>query len=108
MLVTPLVIAMVLAVIEIGLLAYSRSVLNAAAESAVRTAAAFNGDTTIGEARFRALVSNELRSGAITDIRWYSTLDTLTMRVHSTLPLVGPLVPVTLTTDASAYHEVWP
>ena len=91
MLVTPLVIAMVLAVIEIGLVAYSRSVLNAAAESAVRTAAAFNGDTTIGEARFRALVSNELRSGAITDIRWYSTLDTLTMRVHSTLPLVGPL-----------------
>lgn len=108
MLVTPLVMALVLAIVELGLVAYSRSMLNAAAESAVRAAAAFNGDTVVGEARFRALVSSELRSGAITDIHWYSTLDTLTLRVHSTLPLIGPLVPITLTTDASAYHEVWP
>lgn len=100
--------ALVLAIIELGLVAYSRSVLGAAAESAVRTAAAFNGDTTVGEARFRMLVAQELSSGAITDIRWYSTLDTLTMRVHSRLPLIGPLVPITMTTDASAYHEVWP
>ena len=103
-----MVMALMLAIIELGLVAHSRSVLGAAAESAVRTAAAFNGDTAAGEARFRILVANELAPGAISDIRWYSTLDTLTMRVHSRLPLVGPLVPVTLTTDASAYHEAWP
>lgn len=108
MLVTPLVMLLVLAIVELGLTAYSRSVLSAAAEDAVRTAAAFGGDTTAGEARFRSLVASELPVSSITDLQWYSTLDTLTLRIHSRLPIVGPLVPVTLTTDASAFHEVWP
>lgn len=108
MLVTPLVMVLVLAIMQLGLTAYSRSVLAAAAEDAVRTAAAFGGDTAAGEARFRSLVASELGPGSITGLQWYSTLDTLTLRVHSRLPIVGALVPLTLTTDASAYHEEWP
>lgn len=108
MLVTPLVMALVLALLQLGITAYSRSVLSSAAEDAVRTAAAFGGDTVAGELRFRSLISSELQAGAITDLAWYSTLDTLTLRVHSRLPLIGPLIPITLTTDASAYHEEWP
>lgn len=108
MLVTPLVMMLVFALLQLGITAYSRSVLTSAAEDAVRTAAAFGGDTAAGEMRFRSLISSELQASAISDLNWYSTLDTLTLRVHSRLPLIGPLLPITLTTDASAYHEEWP
>ena len=79
-----------------------------AAEDAVRVAAAFDGDTAIGEARFRTLIGSELAPTSITSVQWYSTLDTLTLRVTSALPVIGPLLPITITTTASAYHERWP
>lgn len=107
-LVTPLVLALFLAIVELGLVAYSRTVLNAAAEDAVRVAAAFDGNTAVGEARFRALIGSELAPTSITGVQWYSTLDTLTLRVTSALPVIGPLLPITITTTASAYHERWP
>lgn len=106
-LVTPLVMFMVLGVLELALVGYSKSIITAAAEDAVRVAAAFDGDTATGEARFRMLIARELQPSTITDLQWFGTLDTLTLRVRSSLPLAGPLLPVTLTTTASAYHEVW-
>ena len=106
-LVTPLVLALFLAVVELGLVAYSRTVLNSAAEDAVRTAAAFDGNTTLGEVRFRTLIRGEVDPATITGLQWFSTLDTLTLRVTSSLPVVGPLVPMSITTTASAYHERW-
>lgn len=107
-LVTPLVLALFLAVVELGLVAYSRTVLNSAAEDAVRVAAAFDGNTQMGEARFRTLIGSELAPTSVVGLQWYSTLDTLTLRVTSALPIIGPLVPITITTTASAYHERWP
>lgn len=107
-LLTPLVMVVVLAVIELALIGYSRSVITAAAEDAVRTAAAYGGDTAVGEARLRVLLARELQPSVINDLRWASTLDTITLQVRSRLPLLGPLVPMTLTTTASAYHEAWP
>lgn len=107
-LITPLVLLMVLAVIELALIGYSRSVITAAAEDAVRVAAAYGGDTAVGEARLRTLLAGELQPSVITDLQWASTLDTLTLRVRTALPLVGPLMPLTLTSTASAYHEEWP
>ena len=104
---TPLVLALFLAVVELGLVAYSRTVLNSAAEDAVRTAAAFDGNTTLGEVRFRTLIRGEVDPATITGLQWFSTLDTLTLRVTSSLPVVGPLVPMSITTTASAYHERW-
>lgn len=106
-LVTPLVIGLFLAVIELGLLAYSRTVLASAAEDAVRTAAAFDGNTALGEARFRTLIARDITPTAIRGLQWSSTLDTLTLRVSSTLPVIGPLIPITLDTTASAYVERW-
>jgi ABC-type enterochelin transport system substrate-binding protein len=107
-LITPLVLLMVLAVIELALIGYSRSIITAAAEDAVRVAAAYGGDTAVGETRLRTLLARELQPSVITDLQWASTLDTLTLRVRSALPLVGPLMPLTLTSSASAYHEEWP
>ena len=108
MLVTPLVLALFLAEVELGLVASSRTVLNSAAEDAVRVAAAFDGNTQMGEARFRTLIGSELAPTSVVGLQWYSTLDTLTLRVTSALPIIGPLVPITITTTASAYHERWP
>lgn len=107
-LVSPLVLLLVLALIQLAFVMHSRSVIANAAEDAVRVAASFDGDTSAGEARFRSLVSRDLRSDAITSLTWWSTLDTLTLRVRAELPLVGPLAGFTMTTDASAYHEAWP
>ena len=106
-LVTPLVIGLFLAVIELGLLAYSRTVLASATEDAVRTAAAFDGNTALGEERFRTLIARDITPTAIRGLQWASTLDMLTLRVSSTLPVIGPLVPITLDTTASAYVERW-
>lgn len=105
---SPLVLLLVLALVQLSLVLHSRSVIACAAEDAVRVAASFNGDTTAGEARFRALVSRDLRADAISGLTWAATLDTLTLRVRSNLPLVGPLASVSMTTDASAYREAWP
>lgn len=107
-LVSPLVLLLVLALMQLALLLHTRSVLASAAEDAVRVAAAFNGDTSAGEARFRSLVARDLRTDAVTSLTWAATLDTLTLRVRSRLPLVGPLASVSMTTDASAYREAWP
>lgn len=97
---------MVFAVVQLALLLHTRSILACAAEEAVRVAAAYGGDTSRGEDRLRALVSRELPADAITSVAWVGTLDTLTLRVRSRLPL-GPLVGPVLTTTASAYHEEW-
>lgn len=105
---SPLVILLVLALIQLGLMLQARSVLATAAEDAVRVAASFGGDTNAGEARFRSLVARDLRQDAVTSLTWAATLDTLTLRVRSRLPLVGPLGGVTVVTDASAYREAWP
>jgi Flp pilus assembly protein TadG len=107
-LVTPLVLFLVGAVIELGMIAYTRTVLTSAAEDAVRTAAAFDGDTVAGSARFRELIAREVAPTAVRSIEWYGTLDTLTLRVTSEIPVIGPLVPMTMTTTASAYSERWP
>lgn len=107
-LVSPLVLLLVLALIQLALVLHTRSVLATAAEDAVRVAAANDGDTSAGDARFRALVSRDVRPDVVQSLTWAWTLDTLTLRVRSRLPLVGPLGSVSMTTDASAFHEVWP
>lgn len=99
---------LVLALMQLAVMLHARSVIASAAEDAVRVAASFNGDTGAGEARFRSLVSRDLRSDAITSMTWASTLDTLTLRVRTKLPLLGPLASLTMTTDASSYREAWP
>ena len=107
-LVAPLITFLVLGVLEVALTVHARAILETATEEAVRVAAAMGGDTTAGERRLRELVASELRDDAITDLHWAWTLDTLTLRVHTALPLVGPLAPAVMTTTASAYTEAWP
>ena len=103
----PRVVLVTLAVLQLALVLHTKSVMTAATEDAVRTAAAFGGDTAAGELRLRALLQRDLRGDLITGISWYGTLDTLTLRVRSTLPLVGTFGPTSLVTTASAYHEEW-
>lgn len=106
-LVSPLVMVLVLALMQLAFVLHTRSVIACAAEDAVRVAAAFDGDTSAGERRFRLLVGRDLKPELVQSLTWASTLDTLTLRVRSRLPLVGPLAQVSITTDASAYHEAW-
>ena len=106
-LVSPLVMVLVLALIQLAFVLHTRSVIACAAEDAVRVAAAFDGDTGAGERRFRLLIGRDLRPELVQSLTWAATLDTLTLRVRSRLPLVGPLAQVNITTDASAYHEAW-
>lgn len=108
MLVLPLVLLLVLALIQLAFVLHTRSIIECAAEDAVRVAASFDGDTSAGASRFRTLIARDLKPEAIERLTWATTLDTLTLRVRSRLPLVGPLGPVTMTTDASAYREAWP
>ena len=105
---TPLVVFLVLALLQLVFTMHMRSVIENAAEDAVRVAASYGGDSAAGERRFRDLIAREVRSDAIQSLTWASTLDTLTLRVRSRLPMLGPLGPFTMTTDASAYHEEWP
>lgn len=107
-LVTPLVGALVLAMLQLAFTLHTRSLITCAAEDAVRVAAAFGGDASAGERRFRALIQGDVPPDAITSMEWASTLDTLTLRIRARLPLVGPLGPAVMTTTASAYHEAWP
>lgn len=107
-LVAPLVTFLTLGLVEVALTVHARTILETATEDAVRVAAAMGGDTAAGERRLRELVASELRPDAITGLQWAWTLDTLTLRVHAALPVVGPLGQTTLTTTASAYTEAWP
>ncbi len=107
-LVTPLVVALVLAMLQLAFTLHTRSLITCAAEDAVRIAAAYGGDTAAGDRRLREALGRDLPADAISSLDWASTLDTLTLRVHARLPLLGPLGPVALTTTASAYHEAWP
>ncbi len=104
---TPLVLFVVLALVQLVITMHTRMVITAAAEDAVRIAAAYDGDTAAGEARFRSLVARDLSTSAIDSMTWVGTLDTLTLRVRAHVPGVGPLIPIAMTTDASAYHEAW-
>ena len=103
----PLVVFVTLAVLQLALVLHTRAVMTAATEDAVRTAAAFGGDTVEGERRLHALLARDLRSDLVTSLSWYGTLDTLTLRVRSTLPLFGAFGPQSLVVTASAYHEEW-
>lgn len=105
---TPLVLLLLLAMLPLALTLHTRAVIACAAEDAVRVAASYGGNTTAGERRFRELTARDVRPEAIASLTWVGTLDTLTLRVRSRLPLVGPLGSVAMTTDASAYHEEWP
>ncbi|MHB0928344.1 MAG: TadE family protein [Candidatus Nanopelagicales bacterium] len=106
-LVTPLVIGMVLAMLQLAFTLHTHAIVACAAEDAVRVAAAYNGDIAAGERRLRVLMARDVPDDAIASISWTSTLNTLTLRVRTQLPLLGPIGPSIMTTTASAYHEVW-
>ncbi len=108
MLVAPLVLLLVLALLELVLTLHAHAVVAGAAEEAVRVAVAGGGDTAAGEARLRSLVADGLRPDAITSVRWARTLNTLTLRVGATVPVLGPLVNTGMVATASAYAGVVP
>ena len=107
-LVTPLLLLLVLALLQVALVVHTRSVVTDAAEDAVRVAASFGGDTTAGERRLRERLQGQLRDDLVQELWWASTLDVLTLRVRLRLPLVGPLGTVTSAVTASAWQEAWP
>ena len=95
--------ALLIALLQLAFTMHVKSVLESATEDAARVAAAFGGNTSLGEQRFRSLVGEDRGLHTLT---WTRTLDTLTLRVRSTLPLAGELGPAALVTTASAYQEV--
>lgn len=105
---SPLVMLLVLALVQLTLVLHARSVITAAAEDAVRVAVAYDGGTSAGDARLRALLARDLQPGLIERTSWSWTLDTLTLKVQARLPLLGLLTPTSMTTYASAYRENWP
>lgn len=94
--------ALLVALLQLAFTMHVKSVLESATEDAARVAAAYGGDTSLGEQRFRNLVGGDRGVHTLT---WTRTLDTLTLRVRSTLPLVGELGPAALVTTASAFQE---
>jgi hypothetical protein len=107
-LVSPLVMLLVLALIQLALVLHARSVVTAAAEDAVRVAVAYDGGTSAGDARLRSLLARDLQPDLVQSTSWSWTLDTLTLKVQARLPFLGLLAPTTMTTYASAYRETWP
>ncbi len=106
-LVASFVAALMVALLQVLFTLHTKGVLEAATEEAARVAAAYNGDTAAGERRFRQLATEVESPNASHALTWTWTLDTVTLRVRSTLPLVGNLGPAALVTTASAFHETW-
>ncbi len=92
-LVTIVLVALFLAIVQLALALYVRNTLVAAAAEGARYAANADRDVADGEARTRQLVSASLGDGFAGDIRagrvMVDGVPTVVVEVRATLPLVG-------------------
>lgn len=108
-LVTPILLIVVLAVIQIVLALHVRSTLTAAAAEGARSAALSGSSLTVGERRTKEVLDDAIGGGAATSVSASRVMvgqaPAIRVRVTARLPLLGMLGPETLIVDGHALVE---
>lgn len=108
-LVTPLLLLVALAVLQLALALHVRTTLTAAAAEGARGAALAGSDLLIGETRARDVLSSSLAGGAVRDVRGEVVqihgVPVIEMEVTADLPLIGVFGPVPMSVTGRAVVE---
>jgi Flp pilus assembly protein TadG len=108
-LVTPLLLLVALAVLQVTLALHVRSTLTAAAAEGARAGALAGSGLRIAEMRTREVLANALGGDAAQDIvasrERLDGVEVVRVRVTARLPLLGTLGPTALTVDGHAIGE---
>ncbi|MFM1964566.1 MAG: hypothetical protein RL134_291 [Actinomycetota bacterium] len=108
-LVTPLLLLVALAVLQITLALHVRSTLTAAAAEGARAGALAGSGLGVAEGRTRDVLADALGGDAAEDIVATRTrvdgVDVVRVRVTARLPLIGTLGPTALTVEGHAIEE---
>lgn len=108
-LVTPLLLLVALAVLQLALALHVRTTLTSAAAEGARGAALAGSDLAIGENRARDLMVTSIAGAAVRDVRGDVVLvegvPVVEMTVTADLPLIGILGPVPMSVTGRAVLE---
>lgn len=108
-LVTPLLLVVALAVVQLTMFLYVRMTLTSAAAEGARAAALAGSNPMAGERRARELVAGTLAADVVdrVDVRRQTQhgLSVLTVSIQARLPLVGLLGPSAFTVSGRALAE---
>ena len=108
-LVTPLLLLVALAVLQVTLALHVRSTLTAAAAEGARAGALAGSGLGVAEARTRDVLADALGGDAAQDVRAARTridgVDVVRVQVTARLPLLGTLGPTALTVEGHAMAE---
>lgn len=108
-LVTPILLIVVLAIVQIILALHVRSTLTAAAAEGARAAALADSSLAIGERRAREILTTVIGGGAATSVSAsrarVDDVPVIRVRVTARLPLLGMLGPETLVVQGHALVE---
>jgi Flp pilus assembly protein TadG len=108
-LVTPLLLLVALAVLQVTLALHVRSTLTAAAAEGARAGALAGSGLRIAEMRTREVLADALGGDAAQDIvasrERLDGVEVVRVRVTARLPLLGTLGPTVLTVDGHAIGE---
>lgn len=108
-LVTPLLLLVALAVLQLALALHVRTTLTAAAAEGARGAALAGSDLAIGEGRARELLNGSLAGSTVRDVRGVMAqvggVPVIEMQVTADLPLIGVFGPVPMSVTGRAVME---
>lgn len=108
-LITPLLLMVALAVIQLTMVLYVRMTLTSAAAEGARAAALAGSSAAAGEQRARDLVAGTLAADVVEGVsvrkEMADGLSVLTVSIDARLPLLGLLGPSTLTVSGRALAE---
>lgn len=108
-LVTPLLLAVALGVLQVILVLYVRATTVTAAAEGARAAALAGASAVAGEQRTRALLDADLSGSTVRDVRVKREIDggipVITVSVDSVLPLLGLLGPTAMHVEGHALLE---
>lgn len=108
---TPLVLLLAVAVVQVALVLHVRATLTAAAAEGARAAALAGADPFAGERRARQVASEALSANAVRDVRVHRVVEdglpliVVTLTAHP--PVVSLLGSVDVTVDGRALVEGW-
>lgn len=108
-LVTPILLIVVLAVVQVILALHVRSTLTAAAAEGARAAALSGSSLAVGERRTREVLDDAIGGGAATSVSAsrsrVNQVPVIRIEITARLPLVGMLGPETLVVEGHAIVE---
>lgn len=108
-LVTPILLIVVLAVVQVILALHVRSTLTAAAAEGARAAALAGSSLAVGERRTQEVLDDAIGGGAATSVNAsrarVEQVPVIRVRVTARLPLLGMLGPETLVVEGHAIVE---